>query len=131
RGRRGWNVMRGRVFVAFGVVGAVVIGGLAACSSAFDSSTGTTSGASLGSPWPPTTDCAAGTRRGVAGFVGRGGGGGGGGEGGGGGGGGGGTTDGGATKTWCSLKCTPDQAAQLCGPPFDGICNMRGYCRLN
>jgi hypothetical protein len=127
--------MRGRVFVAFGVVGAVVIGGLSACSSS--SSTGATSGASLGSPCTQDTDCASSTRGQVACFIGGGGDGGGGGEGGGGGGGGGGDGGGGGgggdggTKTWCSLKCTPDQAAQLCGAPFDGICNARGYCRLN
>lgn len=35
------------------------------------------------------------------------------------------------TKTsWCSLRCTAQNAAAICIPPaFDGACNNQGYCR--
>ncbi len=110
-----------------GIAAALPVVFAIACSS---SSSSTPSGATLGSACQADTDCAPSARGQVACFIG----GQGAGVGDGGGGGEGGMGDGGGAnvgKTWCSLKCTPDNQAQLCGPPFDGTCNMRGYCRLN
>ncbi len=124
--------MRNRTTLASIVVSAVVMGGLLACSSS--SSTGT-SGAALGATCAKDSDCASSSRGTVACFLG--------GQGGGvgdGGGGGGGMADGGdgggtganAGKSWCALKCpTPGPDTTLCGAPFDGTCNARGYCRLD
>ncbi len=112
--------------VLLGVVAALPLLFAIACSS----SSSSPSGATLGSACQADSDCAPSSRGEVACFIGGQGGGDAGGEGGGGGGG----ADGGnAGKTWCALKCTPGaaDAPQLCGAPFDGICNPRGYCRLN
>jgi hypothetical protein len=36
----------------------------------------------------------------------------------------------GGKASWCSLKCTAENATQICPvPPFDGTCNKQGFCR--
>jgi hypothetical protein len=36
----------------------------------------------------------------------------------------------GTMQSFCSLACTPENAAEICPvPPFDGTCNMRGFCK--
>ena len=111
-----------RATAAAGILASAVL----ACSSSSSSpsSSGSTSGAALGTSCQTDTDCASNSRGTVACFIGGGGDGGGGGEAG---------ADSGTSgsKSWCAFKCTPENQAQLCGPPFDGTCNARGYCRLN
>jgi hypothetical protein len=37
----------------------------------------------------------------------------------------------GGQASYCSLKCTQQNAAQVCAPPtFNGVCNKQGFCRL-
>jgi hypothetical protein len=36
----------------------------------------------------------------------------------------------GATRSFCSLRCTPASAAVVCAGPFEQHCNEMGYCRL-
>ena len=36
----------------------------------------------------------------------------------------------GATRAFCTFRCTPEDAATVCAGPFEGNCNTMGYCRL-
>lgn len=35
----------------------------------------------------------------------------------------------GGKSAWCSAKCTPANAAQVCTGIFAGDCNQQGFCR--
>jgi hypothetical protein len=35
----------------------------------------------------------------------------------------------GGMASYCSLRCTPANAATVCVAPFTGVCNNHGYCR--
>jgi hypothetical protein len=35
----------------------------------------------------------------------------------------------GTMSSYCSLRCTAQDAVTVCVPPFNGVCNMQGYCR--
>ena len=35
----------------------------------------------------------------------------------------------GGKSGWCSVKCTPTNAAQVCTGIFAGDCNQQGFCR--
>jgi hypothetical protein len=36
----------------------------------------------------------------------------------------------GASRSFCSFRCTPSNAPVVCAGPFEGFCNPMGYCRL-
>ncbi len=37
----------------------------------------------------------------------------------------------GATRAFCTKRCAPDTAAEDCPiPPYLGVCNMQGFCKL-
>lgn len=35
----------------------------------------------------------------------------------------------GGNQSFCSVQCTPDNAATVCVAPFTGSCNNKGYCK--
>lgn len=35
----------------------------------------------------------------------------------------------GTMASYCSLRCTVEDAVTVCVAPFNGVCNMQGYCR--
>ena len=35
----------------------------------------------------------------------------------------------GGTQSYCTVKCTPADAATLCAAPLTGSCNRQGYCK--